>query len=182
MSKSLIHIKDILNNTESICNLDFQDCATKLIDHLSENKKKDIKYTIYEKHCEIYYDHEINYKGWIWSTSEIKKDIIYLLTYIPLLTISSEKSTQTDSVVDNGKFSKDEIEQIKIVASELKDSWPINVNPIINGINTLSLSDGYARSPFIQMWPDDLTHELKNKLTVPKYGLKSIYQNYSYYI
>ena len=62
--------------------------------------------------------------------------------------------------------------------------WPFYIEPINNSIipetksssfcnNLTNLSSGYAKNPFIPMWPNEIATELKEKLSFPNYGLRS---------
>lgn len=113
----LIHIKDILQNKEYIYNTnanntksnntktnsqnDFQNCINYLKTKLPEDDQKKIKHNIFENYCEIYYDSEFKNKGWIWSSTEMRKDVIYFLTKIEIINNKENNSinisTQTES-------------------------------------------------------------------------------------
>ena len=100
----LIHIKDILENKEYIYNTNssdrdnFENCIKFLKNQLPTENQNKIKYNIFQDYCEVYYDLEFKNKGWVWSSIEIRKDIIYILTKIKILNFEDNKlnnSSQT---------------------------------------------------------------------------------------
>jgi hypothetical protein len=207
MVQNLIHIKDVINNKEFIYNTEYnlESGFLKCIDSIKkrENIKEDnIIYKIYENYCEIYYYEEIKKKGWIWNYKSLEKNIVYILTYIPLYTkvepiiepLTNNMSTQTDNI-DRSEYKKLDSESSDNYDSDDTDSekeynlgidifdelklplletinWCYNeLEPVIENFNNLNLGNGYANTPF---FPKDLEIELKNKLSKPNYGLKSI--------
>jgi hypothetical protein len=49
--------------------------------------------------------------------------------------------------------------------------WSNNEPQCIN-FESLVLGDGYSRNPFLPVWGDTFTNELKKKLTIPNFGLR----------
>ena len=192
MSQYLIHIKDILGNKQYIYNTHINEFGfeNSINFILSQENKKDLKYKIHDQYCEIYYDQEICNKGWIWTSNEIKTNVIYILTRIPILNaVKPNKTIQTNHLdtvstvtqTERGMtqtYDQDNIELIEI-ESCLQSRSLVRQDPIINAwphlvneINKLSLGDGYANNPFIPMWSEEINTELKEKLSIPNYGLK----------
>lgn len=201
MSQYLIHIKDILGNKQYIYNTHINEFGfeNSINFILSQENKKDLKYKIHDQYCEIYYDQEICNKGWIWTSNEIKTNVIYILTRIPILNIvKPNKTIQTNHLDTVSSVTQTEREIIQTERGNIEliemdsclqsgslirqgnrslvrqdpviNAWP----HLVNEINKLSLGDGYANNPFIPMWSDEINTELKEKLSIPNYGLKSI--------
>jgi hypothetical protein len=202
MSQYLIHIKDILGNKQYIYNTHINEFGfeNSINFILSQENKKDLKYKIHDQYCEIYYDQEICNKGWIWTSNEIKTNVIYILTRIPILnTTKPNKTIQTNhlgtvsSVTQTSDRDNIELIEIDSCLQSRSPDWQgnrtlvrqgdrslVRQDPIINAwphlvneINKLSLGDGYANNPFIPMWSEEINTELKEKLSIPNYGLKS---------
>lgn len=175
----LIHIKDILQNKEYIYNInyseqnenDFQNCIDFLKKQLPNENQNKIKYNIFQDYCEIYYDSEFKNKGWIWSSFEIRKDIIYILTKIKVLDTINIKNDNVLSIGTQTNF----INNIENKIQNCNDHF-INLKSINKYNNTLS--SGYARNPIIPMWPDNLITELEEKFSRLNFGLTSTNPNY----
>ena len=235
MIQNLIHIKDIINNKEFIYNtqynLDsgFLKCYESILKN-DLNIKENIKYAIYENYCEIFYDEEIIKRGWVWNSTNLRKNIIYILRYIPIYEMSkkiifdnktvetfietkdcgttmienesvdtdtedskdtedtrdTDTDTDTEDIQDtNTEDSEDtedgdalnqtvEIDILDELTIPFMESikWDYNeLEPVIETFKNLNLGNGYANNPF---FPRELDIELKEKLSKPKFGLKSI--------
>lgn len=210
----LIHIKDIINNKEYIYNTEYnlESGFLKCVESIKresiqkDNLKEDnILYKIYDNHCEIYYYDEIKKRGWIWNYKSLEKNIIYILTYIPLYIknkpiINVDIETQTEPEKETQIINRSEYEELDSDSDSNSDSESeINYNlgidildelkiplldtinwcyselePVIENFSNLNLGNGYANTPF---FPKDLEIELKNKLSKPNYGLKTIQNN-----
>lgn len=273
-SKFLIHIKDILQNkhfvynTQVVTQENHGDIFKQCFNDLKSKTEIDLKYTISNNYCEIYSESEIINKGWVWSSSTIKKEILYLLTLIPIYSFQEkeEKCTNTQTLVEqiqstiiplitrtcdtqtidltktqnknnyirenNYNDYNDKIYDIfykvpeyttqeykmpeykmpeykvpEYKAQEYKapeytttDPYyqpassstqfnnpfnnPFNTqfnNPFNNSFNNNSFNDpfsnsfsnGYAKNPFVPVWGDSFSTELKKKLSIPNFGLRS---------
>jgi len=193
----LIHIKDILNNQEFIYNIkpnetfDFKNCIKFLINQLSNENKSIIKYDIFENYSEIYHENEFKNRGWIWTSTEKRKDILYILTKIKILNTDNNfqsTSTQTDSVkTDN--TTKSNIHNIYSnhcnnlnFLNEDSTTTPYYNDNYFNSLNNrgiqTQLSSGYAKNPIIPMWPDNLITELEQKFSKLNFGLNQTNPNY----
>lgn len=199
----LIHIKDILKNTEYIYNtgtIDFKSCIDYLKEQLEPERQENLKYTINDNYSEVYYDYNFQNRGWIWTTEEVRKDIIYILTKIPVLNKSKiDNSTQTIkstnhltvevqtpvSIKDNILISsltqtEDNLDNVENVIETISDpNWPFYTETLQEIKPISHYAYGYAKNPFapLPQWPDEITTELKKKLTIPNFGLKSIYSS-----
>lgn len=197
----LIHIKDILNNQEFIYNIkpnetfDFKNCINFLINQLSNENKSIIKYDIFENYSEIYNENEFKNRGWIWSSTEKRKDILYILTKIKILNTYNNfqsTSTQTDSVkTDTDKTNTTKSNIHNIYSNHCNNLNFLNEDPTTtpyyndNYFNSLNnrriqtqLSSGYAKNPIIPMWPDNLITELEQKFSKLNFGLNQTNPNY----
>jgi hypothetical protein len=192
----LIHIKDILNNQEFIYNIkpnetfDFKNCIKFLINQLSNENKSIIKYDIFENYSEIYNENEFKNRGWIWSSTEKRKDILYILTKIKILNTDNNfqsTSTQTDTVKTN--ITKSNIDNIYNnqcnnlnFISEDSLNTPYYNDNYFNCLNNRripnQLSSGYAKNQIIPMWPDNLITELEQKFSKLNFGLNQTNPNY----
>lgn len=193
----LIHIKDILNNQEFIYNIkpnetfDFKNCIKFLINQLSNENKSIIKYDIFENYSEIYHENEFKNRGWIWTSTEKRKDILYILTKIKILNTDNNfqsTSTQTDSVkTDN--TTKSNIHNIYSnhcnnlnFLNEDSTTTPYYNDNYFNCLNNRripnQLSSGYAKNQIIPMWPDNLITELEQKFSKLNFGLNQTNPNY----
>jgi hypothetical protein len=200
----LIHIKDILENKEYIYNTktdDFQKCITFLTNKLSNNNNKDdLKYNIFENHCEIYHDVKFKNKGWVWSSIEIRKDIIYILTKIKVLDLNYkiDKSSQTKKKPKNSESQTKTIyENNSTFLNNYCNKNYDNENyynqtynyqddnyynkKYINSSSQPQLSPGYAKNPIIPMWPDNFITELEEKFSTLNFGLNNTNTNPNYF-
>lgn len=198
----LIHIKDILENKEYIYNTDktkdFKNCITFLKNKLSKDHQKDLKYNIFENHCEIYYENEFKNKGWVWSSIETKRDIIYILTNIQILDLESnklDKSSQTkkklqkqtlnetqtqtgDNFINNRNHLSNYYSQIhNNNYNDYNNDYYYNNQIQIKPLNN-HLSSGYAKNPIMPIWQDNLIAELEEKFSTLNFGLNSTNPNY----
>lgn len=183
----LIHIKDILENKEYIYNIgqtkDFKNCITFLKNKLSDEKQKELKYNMFENYCEIYYENEFKNKGWVWSSTEIRRDIIYILTKIEILDLGNHKldrssQTQTENIViTNRNYLCDKIYKNYNETQIYNYYDDYNNEKQIKPLNN-QLSSGYAKNPIIPMWPDNLMTELEEKFSSLNFGLNHINPNY----
>jgi hypothetical protein len=197
----LIHVKDILKNEEFIYNIKpnetfyFENCIKFLKSQLPNENQNKIKYNIFNEYCEIYYDSEFKNKGWVWSSIEIRKDIIYILTKIKILdnikVLSTSTSTQTD-IIQTGNIktntTQSNIDNIYNQCNNLNfiNEYSSNTpyyndnyfNCLNNRITKTQLSSGYAKNPIIPMWPDNLITELEQKFSELNFGLNHTNPNY----
>ncbi len=220
----LIHIKDIINNKEYIYNTEYnlESGFLKCVESIKresirkDNLKEDnILYKIYDNHCEIYYYDEIKKRGWIWNYKSLEKNIIYILTYIPLYikdiknkptlptsvgdgrgitNVDIETQTEPEKetrIINQSKYKKLEsdsdndseinynlgigiLDELKIPLLDTINWCYSELEPVIENFSSLNLGNGYANTPF---FPKDLERELKNQLSKPNYGLKSLKNN-----
>lgn len=192
----LIHIKDILKNKEFIYDnnakgdVDFKKCIEYLKDKLEPEQIENLKYTIKDDYAEIYYDYVLQNRGWIWTIDEVRKDVIYILTKISVLQICNKKvETSTQTTNDTSHLTVEVQTPLSLYPSETRISTTQTENLIDSVVETISdenwpfytttcikpmtnYNPGYAKNPFIPQWPDEITTELKEKLTFPNYGLK----------
>lgn len=205
MVQNLIRIKDIINNKEFVYNTEynlesgFLKCFESIIKNDNINDKENVNYAIYENHCEIFYDEEIIKKGWVWNSTKQQKNIIYILTYIPIYSEKEIKESNKETQIGRGIIEKrdfgtqkdfnyicedsdsdDSSDSKKSLVSTILDELTTTVNidwsynelePVIRNFNNLNLGNGYANNPF---FPKELDMELKKKLSKPNYGLKPI--------
>ena len=205
MVQNLIHIKDIINNTEFIYNTEinlqsgFLKCFEMLKQKSETENKDNLKYSIYENYCEVFYDKEVIKPGWVWNSKNIGKNIIYLLTHIPIYNEINTETKNMSTQTNNNNFvdasTNTSVPTLSDFSSEIVSIDTHNVNEnvetpileriseitewcykelehVITDFNKLTLGNGYAKNPFLPNWNDALTTELKEKLSVPNYGLK----------
>lgn len=187
----LIHIKDILKNQEFIYNInpnetfDFKNCITFLINQLSDQNK--IKYDIFENYSEIYNEIEFNNRGWIWSSTEKRKNILYILTKIKILNTDNKlqsTSTQTNTVktdtvkTNTVKHIENIYDNLNFLREESINTPYYDYNYLNNNRINTQLSSGYAKNPIIPMWPDNLITELEEKFSKLNFGLNHTNPNY----
>lgn len=199
----LIHIKDILENKEYIYNTDqtkdFKNCINFLTNKLSDEKQKTLKYNIFENHCEIYYENEVKNKGWVWSSVEIRRDIIYILSKIEILNSDNNKvdnssqtkqefQTQTENILTSSNFiTKNHISNCiynhnnqndyNKIYNYYDDNYYYDNQTQIKPLNN-QLTSGYAKNPIMPMWPDNLMTELEEKFSTLNFGLNHTNPNY----
>lgn len=112
MVQNLIRIKDIINNKEFVYNTEynlesgFLKCFESIIKNDNINDKENVNYAIYENHCEIFYDEEIIKKGWVWNSTKQQKNIIYILTYIPIYSEKEIKESNKETQIGRGIIEK----------------------------------------------------------------------------
>jgi hypothetical protein len=205
MVQNLIRIKDIINNKEFVYNTEynlesgFLKCFKSIMKNDNINDKENVNYAIYENHCEIFYEEEIIKKGWVWNSTKQQKNIIYILTYIPIYSEKEIKESNKETQVGKGIVEKRDYgtqkdfnyiceesdsdnssDSKKSLVSTILDELTTTVNidwcynelePVIQNFNNLNLGNGYANNPF---FPKEFDIELKKQLSKPKYGLKPI--------
>lgn len=195
---SLILIKDIINNKDSIyntkCSNSFDDC----IQYLKNTCQLDnIKYSIHNTFCEIFIENETVQKGWIWNSSEMNKQIIYILSFVPILdnqptptlNITTETQTMTTSCQNVSTQTTSNASPLELQylyynnQDRLFDHFDIQpdnytcTNTYTNNNNNNTCVDPLqiCKRPEQKPSPilDILTKELKSKLQLPNYGLKN---------
>ena len=97
---SLILIKDIINNKEFIYNSTLVHPSSSCFDHCIEYIKntyqlQNANHSTHNNFCEIFLENETLHKGWIWNSTETTKQVIYLLSTVPVL---SNFTTETQTV------------------------------------------------------------------------------------
>lgn len=213
-NRYLIHIKDIINNKEYIYNTEdnlesgFLKCVETIKDVSikKDNLKEDnILYKIYDNHCEVYYYDEIKKRGWLWNYKSLEKNIIYILTYIPLY-IKNERVINVDIATQTETINRSEYKELGSDSDTGSDSDNSSDNdsrtnynlgmdildelkiPLLDTINWCYTELEPVIENFSNLnlgngyantpfFPRDLEIELKKKLSKPNYGLKSIGNN-----
>lgn len=193
----LIHIKDILQNKEYIYNTDqtkdFKNCITFLKNKLSDDDKNNLKYNIFENYCEIYYENEFKNRGWVWSSIEIQRNIIYILTKIEVLKLEDNKidkssqtkqesQTQTKNIITSNNlfdqiYNYNDQNHCNQIYNYYDDNYYYNNQTQIKPVNN-QLTSGYAKNPIMPMWPDNLMTELEEKFSTLNFGLNHTNPNY----
>jgi len=185
---SLILIKDILNNKEFIYNNSTTTSFESCIQYLKNTYQlENSKHSIHDTFCEIFLENENTQKGWIWNSTEITKQIIYVLSFVPILsstqTIETQTiSTQTDSTQTNSTQTQtvSPLElQYRYYSQQDRlfehfdippDTYTTYItDPLQICTRTTPTKKTNSTSPIL----DILTKELKDKLQLPNYGLKN---------
>lgn len=197
MSSTLILIKDIINNKEFIYSTESSHSFDNCISYLKNTYKlENVNYSIHDTFCEIFLENETLQKGWIWNSTETTKQVIYILSLVPVLdtqpklsvttetqtttTTTSEKSTQTTQDVSPLELqyryytNQDRLFDHFNVPSDSLDTNFTYTNHYTNHytIDPLQICkrpEQKNNSPILNI----LTKELKSKLQLPNYGLKN---------
>jgi hypothetical protein len=188
---SLILIKDIINNKEFVYNSNsFENC----IEYLKNTfGLKNVNHSIHDTFCEIFLENETIQKGWIWNSTEMTKQVVYILSFVPFLnnntneteteteTVSTQTtscqtqtvSTQTDSDVSHLEL------QYRYYTNQDRLFEHFDIYPQDYICDPLQICKPHVSqllpklentsSPIL----DILTKELKSKLQLPNYGLKN---------
>ena len=200
---SFILIKDILNNKDFIYNTQLIDGNNfdEAINYLKNTYNLDnVNFSIHDQFCEIFREQQILNKGWIWNSTESNKEVVFLLSLIPVLNIHNHNSkieqvdtfTQTNFVTSQDISTQTEPfleKKEKETQLELQyryyndqdrlfdhfetslDIFPTHTNNTIL-IDPLNICNKTKVKQEVKIL-DVLTKELKSKLQLPNYGLKN---------
>jgi hypothetical protein len=187
---SLILIKDIINNKESIYNTNFSNSFHDCIQYLKNTCQLDnINYSIHNTFCEIFIENQTLQKGWIWNSTETTKQVIYILSFVPILdtqpkmTVNTETQTMTTSCQTVSTQTTSDLSPLELQyryynnQDRLFDHFDIQPDTYTytNNNNTCVDPLQICKRPEQKSSPilDILTKELKSKLQLPNYGLKT---------
>lgn len=198
---SFILIKDILNNKDFIYNTQLIDGNNfdEAINYLKNTYNLDnVNFSIHDQFCEIFREQQILNKGWIWNSTESNKEVIFVLSTIPILnngphieqvdaftqtnfvTVQNNSTqTQTETFVEEKKENLSQLElQYRYYNDQERlfdhfetslDIFPINI--ATGYIDPLNICKPKVKEEVKIL--DILTKELKSKLQLPNYGLKN---------
>jgi hypothetical protein len=189
----LVHIKDVLNNTEYIYNIQIVNSDqpfSKCIEHLQLNHNEKLKYFISETKCEIFLEQEVLKSGWVWNSTNINKNTLYILTLIPILHNISTQNIETntlpiESITKSTSTQETCFQNASIFYPKTEITWfeedfssfnPLNpFRPIglTEWLNNKKKEDAKDKNCLNTPFLDALTNELKEKLSIPNFGLKS---------
>jgi len=185
---SLILIKDIINNKESIYNTNFSNSFHDCIQYLKNTCQLDnINYSIHNTFCEIFIENQILQKGWIWNSTETTKQVIYILSFVPILdtqpkmTVNTETQTMTTSCQTVSTQTTSDLSPLELQyryynnQDRLFEHFDIQTDTYSNVHNNIIDPLQICKPPKQESSPilDILTKELKSKLQLPNYGLKT---------
>jgi hypothetical protein len=187
---SLILIKDIINNKESIYNTNFSNSFHDCIQYLKNTCQLDnINYFIHNTFCEIFIENQTLQKGWIWNSTETTKQVIYILSFVPILdtqpkmTVNTETQTMTTSCQTVSTQTTSDLSPLELQyryynnQDRLFEHFDIQTDTYTytNNNNTCVDPLQICKRPEQKSSPilDILTKELKSKLQLPNYGLKT---------
>ena len=187
---SLILIKDIINNKESIYNTNFSNSFHDCIQYLKNTCQLDnINYSIHNTFCEIFIENQTLQKGWIWNSTETTKQVIYILSFVPILdtqpkmTVTTETQTMTTSCQTVSTQTTSDLSPLELQyryynnQDRLFEHFDIQPDTYTytNNNNTCVDPLQICKRPEQKSSPilDILTKELKSKLQLPNYGLKT---------
>ena len=198
---NFILIKDILNNKEFIYTGNNFDEA---INYLKNTYNLDnVNFSIHDQFCEIFREQQILNKGWIWNSTESNKEVIFILSLIPVLisepkieqvetftqtnfVTSQDNSTQTEPFVEKKEKETENVSQLELQYRYYNDhdrlfdhfETSLDIFPTHTHTSNTSLIDplNICNKTKIKQEVkilDVLTKELKSKLQLPNYGLKN---------
>lgn len=184
---NFILIKDILNNKEFIYTDNNFDEA---VNYLKITYNLDnVNFTIHEQFCEIFREEQVINKGWIWNSTESNKEVIFVLSLIPVLNNNNPHIEQIDTCTQTNfttvQNTSTQTETLNLSQLELQyryyndqdrlfDHFETSVDIFPSRINSDPL--GLCRKQEVKQeikLLDVLTKELKSKLQLPNYGLKN---------
>jgi hypothetical protein len=156
----LIHIKDLVNNTEFIYSpiVNLENGFHKFFESLSNHQQLKCNQT--DTFCEIFREDEVTNAGWVWNSKETKRETLYILTLIPVYTnISVNTNTISTQTQTNDNL------------SNMYSKNDFNFMDFTNDNNWQQKS--FAPPTYIKhkFWSEELINELKEKLTLPNFGL-----------
>ena len=152
---------------------------------------ENVKHSIHDTFCEIFLENETVQKGWIWNSTETTKQVVFILSFVPILDTkpkmtvttetqtstscqTSEKSTQTNSDVSSLEL------QYRYYSNQDRlfdhfDIQPDNYTTYKTNyiIDPLQICKQPEKEPSPTPILDILAKELKSKLQLPNYGLKN---------
>ena len=160
MSLLFLYIKDVKNTSEYIYNPKpiKKNELEKSFDNIYNTLKssnQNLKKNVSETFCEIYEDSVVLNKGWVWNETVNSKNVHYIISTIPYLSISnncSDKSTQTEELKESDINSEIDLEL-----------------GISNKLSNLNF--GYSNNILFPDLQIKLVDELKMKLKEPNFGL-----------
>jgi len=181
----LIHIKDLLNNKEFIYSteLNLEGGFRKFFESLPDNQN--LQCNITDTFCEIFKDTQITNAGWVWNSTESKREVLYILSLIEVYnteateakvdaeTQTSNKSvsahTQTNEHLNMYDCSKNNINFM-----DFNFGWENNYeNNYTNTEKRLFDESTFPRFKVHKFWSEELIEELKEKLNKPNLGLNN---------
>lgn len=175
MSLLFLYIKDIKKSTEYIYNSKpiKKNELEKSFDNIYATLKSsnpNLKKNQSETFCEIYEDSVVLNKGWVWNETINSKNILYIISTIPYLSLSNnnvDKSTQTDIQTNF----QDKINQSDNYKDDDYDDEcdETTINIISNNLSNLNF--GYSNNILFPDLQTKLVDELKLKLKEPNFGL-----------
>lgn len=184
---NFILIKDILNNKEFIYTDNNFDEA---VNYLKITYNLDnVNFSIHEQFCEIFREEQVINKGWIWNSTESNKEVIFVLSLIPVLNNNNPHIEQIDTCTQTNfttvQNTSTQTETLNLSQLELQyryyndqdrlfDHFETSVDIFPSRINSDPL--GLCRKQEVKQeikLLDVLTKELKSKLQLPNYGLKN---------
>lgn len=184
---NFILIKDILNNKEFIYTGNNFDEA---VNYLKITYNLDnVNFSIHEQFCEIFREEQVINKGWIWNSTESNKEVIFVLSLIPVLNNNNPHIEQIDTCTQTNfttvQNTSTQTETLNLSQLELQyryyndqdrlfDHFETSVDIFPSRINSDPL--GLCRKQEVKQeikLLDVLTKELKSKLQLPNYGLKN---------
>lgn len=196
---SLILIKDIINNKQFIYNTESANSFNNCIEYLKNTYQlENTKYSTHDTFCEIFVENETLQKGWIWNSTETNKQVLYILSFVPILnnqpkinvsvttetqtttTLTSDKYTQTTSDASPLELqyryytNQDRLfEHFDIQPDTCNNTYTCTTNYLIDPLQICKKPE-QKNSPIL----DILAKELKSKLQLPNYGLKNTNYNF----
>lgn len=144
MNKQLVYIKDNIEKTHYIYTNELDDdddnIFAKCYEWLSKNYREkypdklvDLRYIITNGTCDIVSEEEYINKGWIWNSTDVKRNVLYELTKIPVCVVVEkiEKVQKVASVqTEPEKPTQPKLEQTHIVHFDITpNTSPSNTPP-----------------------------------------------------
>lgn len=189
MNNYLIYVKDNIENTHYIYTNELIDLGTdtflKCYDWLkTEFRQKypektiDLRYIVSDKCCEIFCEEDFIQRGWIWNSTDTKRNVLYELTKIPICVVNIKKNIST--MTENKQISNFSMQTVSLVDYPVKSCIEKNYfqqtynNPYqINDV--LTCFDIDSKTQDVSSWMEELEPVIQNisKLNIGNNGYAS---------
>lgn len=124
MNNYLIYVKDNIENTHYIYtnelihsgSNDFLKCYDWLKTEFRKKypeKTMDLRYIVSDKCCEIFCEEDFIQRGWIWNSTDTKRNVLYELTKIPICFVNTK--TNASTMTENKQTSNFAMQTVSVV-------------------------------------------------------------------
>jgi hypothetical protein len=188
MNNYLIYVKDNVENTHYIYTNELIHLGTdnflQCYDWLKDEFRKkyperniDLRYIVSDKCCEIFCQEDFIQRGWIWNSTDTKRNVLYELTKIPVCFVHNKKNVST--MTENKQTSNFSMQTVSLVDYPVKSCIEKNYfEQIYNQQqinNALTCFDIDSKTDDVSSWMEELEPVIQNisKLNIGNNGYAS---------